>query len=106
MTKKHTLIAAAALALSYTALCLPAQASLFCEVKKSRDGFVALRASPDAGSKMLARMKANDEVFLTGEKRNGWERIKYWPANDRLTKGESARTITGWVNAKLIDMCG
>ena len=103
---RRILLPAAAFAMLSAAGAMPAQASLFCEVVKTRDGFVALRASPDASAKMLARVKGGSEVFLAGEKRNGWEKVKYWPAGDRLTKGEAARTMTGWINGKLVDLCG
>lgn len=84
----------------------PAHATLFCEVVKTRDNFVALRAAPDPQAKMLMRMKAGGEVMLAGEQRTGWEKVHYWPGDDRIEKGEAARKITGWVNRKLIDMCG
>ena len=73
---------------------------------KTRDGFVALRGSPEPAGKLIARMKASDEVQLAGERRGGWEKVIYWPAGDRIAKGESARKVTGWVNRKLIDVCG
>ena len=99
-------MAAAAAAFVFAATMASAQASLYGEIVRTRDGFVALRAAPDAKSKLLTRMKSGGEVFLADEQRNGWEKVKYWPANDRITKGESARTLTGWVNRKLVDACG
>jgi hypothetical protein len=89
-----------------TCATFPASATQFCEVVKTRDGFVALRGSPDPSGKLIARMKAGDEVQLSTGKRGGWQRVIYWPAGDRMAGGEKARKVTGWVNAKLIDICG
>jgi hypothetical protein len=89
-----------------TAATLPASATEFCEVVKTKDGFVALRGAPDPSGKLIARMKGGDEVQLSQGKRGGWQRVVYWPAGDRITGGEKARKVTGWVNAKLIDVCG
>lgn len=104
--KFRILASALAAAIVTATASAPANASLFCEVVKARDSFVALRAAPDPASKMLIRMKAGGDVMLAGEQRNGWEKVQYWPGGDRIEKGESARKITGWVNRKLIDMCG
>lgn len=84
----------------------PSRATEFCEVVKTRDGFVALRGTPEAGGKMIARMKAGDEVQLAGERKGGWEKVTFWPAGDRIEKGEAARKLSGWVNRRLIDICG
>ena len=84
----------------------PAHATSFCETIATRDGFVALRSAPNAEASLLARMKPGAEVLLQGNVRAGWERVLYWPASDRLTSGENARTISGWVNRRLIRDCG
>ena len=58
---RKILVSVAALGLAALSAA-PAQATLFCEVLKTRDNFVALRAAPDPDAKMLARMKAGGEV--------------------------------------------
>ena len=103
---KHILLAAAAFALIAAAAVAPAQATLYCQVVKTGDGFAALRAAPEPSARQVARMKTGAEVFLVQEKRNGWEKVRFWPANDRITKGTTARTMTGWVHGKLIEDCG
>ena len=99
-------LTASLLAFATFAAATPAQASLFCEVLKTRDNFVALRAAPNAGAKITTRMKAGGEVRLLGIRQNGWEKVTYWPNNDRIMPGGSGVTFDGWVNAKLISDCG
>ncbi len=99
------------LRLSALSFCLfglanPVLATEFCIVKKTADGFVALRAAPYANGKQLARMKAGDEVRLLENSSGSWRSVIYWPKQDRLTASEKARTIKGWVNHRLIDDCG
>lgn len=96
-------LAAAYLAAFATA---PARASLFCEVVKTRDGFVALREAPSASGKLLARMKPGDEAMLAGEPVAGWTPVIFWPDRNRIEAGEKARVIRGYVNRKLLDICG
>lgn len=96
-------IAAAVLS---TLAAAPAQASLFCEVIKTRDNFVALRDAPNPSGKLLARMKQGDEVMLEGDPVGAWTRVTFWPDNNRIEAGEKARTIRGFVNRRLLDMCG
>lgn len=51
-------------------------------------------------------MKSGAEVRLTDESRGGWVKVIFWPAGDRIEKGESARSLTCWVNRRLVDLCG
>lgn len=84
----------------------PAQATEFCEIVKTRDGFVALRAAPNPGARLLARMRPQDEVQLSGAPRGQWQRVIFWKDGDRLGKGYDKHTAIGWVNRALIKDCG
>jgi hypothetical protein len=88
-----------------------ALATEFCVIKKTADGFVALRAQPDAKGKLVARMKVGDEVMLnnTVDSANGWTRVYWWkggPARKAIVVGIDKASDEGWVNAKLIADCG
>lgn len=56
----------------------PANAALFCELLKSADGFVALRAAPDANAKLVARMRAGDEVQALEGRKGRWQEVRHW----------------------------
>lgn len=79
-----------------------AQASVFCEVKKTPDGFVALRAGPQASAKLLRRIPFGDDVQIddTRAVRKGWQPVIYWGPERKLK-------IEGWVRARLLSQeCG
>lgn len=84
----------------------PAKATAFCEVVDTPDGFVALREAPEAGSALVVRMQAGDEVMLLPERSGTWVRVRFWPAGERLQDGGFERYRVGWVNEHLIDLCG
>ncbi len=90
---------------------IPVRASLFCELKPTRDGFVALRAGPSASAPLIQRMRPDDEVML-GERRKGtWVEVTYWRGG-RFASGTRPEgdppTARGWMNAALlkVDSCG
>lgn len=97
-------------AILFTTLALlspaPAQATEFCEIAKTRDGFVALRAAPNPGARLLARMRPDDEVQLSGAPQGQWQKVIFWKEGDRLKRGYDKHTATGWVNRALIRDCG
>ena len=88
----------------------PAGATTYCLVKKTKDGFVALRDRPDPGGRLVQRMKAGDEV-LPGEERLGpWVKVAYWRGG-RFAGGKplpKPATANGWMHSALIeeDSCG
>ncbi|HEY8580005.1 MAG TPA: SH3 domain-containing protein [Beijerinckiaceae bacterium] len=96
---------ALALAASLVA-CGGAHATAFCEIKPTRDGFVALRAGPGADARLLARLRVGDEVMLLEESRGGWRRVRWWRADERLARGFDRARGDGWVRASLIRACG
>ena len=81
-------------------------ATEFCMIRKTSDGFAALRAAPDLKAKLLARMKTGEEVQLAQGEKGRWREVIYWRGEDRLTKGYDAHTATGWVDGRLLEDCG
>lgn len=86
-------------------------ATTYCLIKATKDGFVALRERPDAGARLLQRMKAGDEVLPTDERQGPWVRVNHW-AGGRFASGTTAKgdkpTARGWMHSRLIekDSCG
>lgn len=81
---------------------LPAHATLFCDVKKTKDGFVALREKPDLTSKVLFKVPFGEDVQIdsTRAEKNGWAPVIY-------TGPRRGKMIPGWVRASLIvQECG
>ena len=104
-------ISAIAAALILTGVSLsspqPASATAFCQLKATKDGFVALRAGPGASSKLVGRMKAEDEVLLGEGRKGDWQQVTWWRGDDRLVKGQDKIAGRGWVHCKLIaEECG
>lgn len=88
----------------------PAAATVFCDVKKTRDGFVALRTSPNPKSKLVARMRFGDEVqaITTGGNLNGWMQVIWWKGGRFKSGGPTydASSGKGWADRRFIDECG
>jgi hypothetical protein len=89
-----------------------ALATEFCDIKPTPDGFVALRERPDAKGKLVARMKAGDEVMINNivAEKNGWTRVYWWKGGrfqGQTVKGLDRADGQGWVNSRLLgDECG
>ena len=89
-----------------------ARATEFCGIRKTPDGFIALRAEATAKGKLVARMKPGDEVMLNNivEEKNGWTRVYWWKGgrfHGQTVKGIESADGQGWVNGKLLgDECG
>jgi hypothetical protein len=85
----------------------PASATAYCQLKATKDGFVALRSGPGASSKLVGRMKAEDEVLLGEGRKGDWQQVTWWRGDDRLVKGQDKVAGRGWVHRKLIaEECG
>ncbi|MGE7469960.1 SH3 domain-containing protein [Bosea sp. NPDC003192] len=82
-----------------------AQASLFCLVPETGDGFVALRAAPSAQGRLILRMRAGDEVQIVEGGRGGWSKVRHWPGDARLAKGYD-RFTEGHVARRFLKECG
>lgn len=80
----------------------PAHATLFCDVKKTKDGFVAVREKPDAKSKILVKVPFGEDVQLdsTRNEAKGWAPVIY-------SGPRRGKMIPGWVRSSLIvQECG
>lgn len=83
---------------------LPASAITYCYVRPTADDFAALRAQPDAGSRMLARMRSGEEVLLDAGRRGAWRQVHLM----RRRGGEDGHfgpSPGGWVHSDLIHRC-
>ncbi|WP_448950764.1 hypothetical protein [Labrys neptuniae] len=95
------------------ALCLtclfPAAVSAMelCNLRKTPDGFVALRAGPGPRHRLIARMKPEDLVQY-GEGREGkWVEVTWWRGDSGLERDGFSKGIHGWAFAPLIaEDCG
>ncbi len=93
-------------ALGFCLAAAPAEATVFCQIKQTSDGFVALRSGPSPTARLVARMKPGDEVQTVGHSGGAWQEVQWWRGDERLSPiGRPARA-TGWVNRRLIDDCG
>lgn len=80
----------------------PAHATLFCDVKKTKDGFVAVREKPDAKSKILVKVPFGEDVQIdsTRNEAKGWAPVIY-------SGPRRGKMIPGWVRSSLIvQECG
>lgn len=98
-------MAAGAIALNLF-VALPASATAFCNIKRTSDGFAALRAAPDANARILARMRYTDEVMLGQGERGPWREVTYWRGQSRHADGGFARGRPGWMHRSLLGDCG
>jgi hypothetical protein len=84
-----------------------AQATEFCHLRETPDGFVALRAGPGTQHRLIARMKPQDEVLYGLERKGKWVDVTWWPGDSRQQEGGFGKGVHGWVHDSLIDdMCG
>lgn len=79
-----------------------AEATAFCEVRKTSDGFVALRDAPNANGKRLWRLKPGEMVQIdrTRPDKKGWVAVIYRSEDQKIQH-------SGWVADRLIEKeCG
>ena len=96
-------LAVAAIALASAA---PSQATLFCPVLKSPDGFVALRSGPGAHFRIVARMKEDDEVQVLDAYKGPWTQVRHWWGAERLEPATRDKFRSGWVHRRYVGDCG
>src|SRR4051794_3230119 len=89
---------------------LPASATVYCDVNKSRDGFVALRTAPSSSAKLVARMHVGDEVQPddTVPRRHGWAYYTWWRGGRFKGSGPAYDPPNGrgWAYERFIGECG
>lgn len=105
---RNWMLACAVTVGAVVALAQPANATLFCNVKKAKDGFVALRAAPSHRARLVGRMKAGDEVQIDLGEKGKWVEVIWWRGDTRVTEnGQGPAAGRGWVNGKYLeDECG
>jgi hypothetical protein len=92
--------------------CASASATLFCEILKTSDGFVALRAEPNPNARLIARMHVGDEVLVddTPNKPKGWTHFTWWKGGRFKAKheyGYDKPNAVGWAFDRYVgDTCG
>jgi hypothetical protein len=84
----------------------PARATLFCVIPQTPDGFVALRAAPDANARLVASMRPGDEVQLLDGKQGRWLEVRHWHGEDRLQEPTRNLFRRGWAHARYLGDCG
>jgi hypothetical protein len=90
----------------------PADATIYCSIRKTRVGFVALRAEPNAQARLVARMHVGDEVqpHTSVERQDDWESVTWWKGGRfkvQLRGGYDPPNGQGWVLQRFIaDDCG
>lgn len=96
------------------ALAAPAEARYACAVKRTSDGFVALREGPSPRHTMIARMRPQELVGLLHPDRGddvvsqgNWFFATWYPGTRRtafeIPAMNAATARTGWVNYSLLD---
>lgn len=86
----------------------PGYAAHVCDVQRTPDGFVALRAGPSPDARLLARMRPGHMVHGDGRHAGNWSAVTYWSdgqvpieTDPRFREG-----LRGWVHSRLIGDCG
>lgn len=82
-----------------------ANATLFCLIPETGDGFVALRAAPSTQGRLILRMEAGDEVQIVEGGRGSWSKVRHWPGDARLAKGYAGFT-EGHAARRFLRDCG
>jgi hypothetical protein len=90
-----------------------AEARYNCAVKRTPDGFVALREGPSTRHAVLARMRPQEMVGLldpvTEEivREGDWLRVRWHPGTRRtafhMPAGNETTARSGWVRDRLLD---
>jgi hypothetical protein len=98
------------IAVTMLALGSPAAATVYCDVNKTKDGFVALRSSPSPKGKLVARMRVGDEVQPddTVPRKNGWAFYTWWQGGRFKGSGPAYDPSNGrgWAYERFIGECG
>ena len=81
-----------------------ASATVTCMVKRTADGFVALRELPNVKSRMMFRLSPGDYVHAGMTPEGNWLYTEVWLHNnvDLTVKG---KIVEGWVHKDLLVGC-
>jgi hypothetical protein len=84
----------------------PASATIFCEVLSTPDGFLALRAEPNAKAVMLRKLKPGESVQVGEDKKGAWFGVTVYLNQDTPSTDDDGQ-VSGWVHGKyLAKECG
>ena len=84
-------------------------ATTYCNIKQTKDGFVALRSGPNASSRLVAKMRVGDEIQAHSESRGKWIKATWWKGGRFKGGGPTpdSSNAAGWVHGSLIEEdCG
>ncbi|MFC2251809.1 hypothetical protein ACETRX_19405 [Labrys portucalensis] len=73
-----------------------------CHLRKTPDGFVALRAGPGPQHRLIARMKPEDEVQYGQGRQGKWVEVTWWRGDSRLEQDGFSKGVHGWAFSPLI----
>lgn len=80
------------------------QAPVYCFVKQTPDGFVALRAGPDPRQRMIIRMRPGEELLIEGPVEGEWRRVHLMRRTGR-DDGYFGPGRAGWMHSRYIERC-
>lgn len=103
-TIRRRWLPAAALATLGTLSAAPASAITYCYVARTPDGFVALRTGPDAGARMVTRMRSGEEVLIETGRNGAWQRV-HLMRRTGIDDGYFGPGHAGWMHSRFIERC-
>jgi len=79
--------------------------TVHCHILPTADGFVALRAGPGAGTRMIARLRPGDEVMVINDQPAGraWTEVRSW--GRRVPYDRQPPYRQGFVAARFLADC-
>lgn len=117
LPNRNCTLALVVMSLGTISAATPADATLYCVLKKTPDGFVALRAGPSPSARIVLKMHPGDTVLIQnapGAAVNPqWDQVLHWRKEvyeklRKLGQEDSSLGTRGWVNKRfyLEDSCG
>lgn len=80
------------------------QAPVYCYVKRTPDGFVALRTGPAPSHRMVVRMRPGEELHIEGSVAGEWRRVSLMRRTGR-DDGYFGPGREGWMHSRFIERC-
>lgn len=82
-----------------------AHAATQCKIVRTADGFVALRAGPSAGSRMIVRMRPGDEIEIQNTRFDPWFDVRRWRGLIPYDKSSRYPISRGYVHKRFLRDC-
>lgn len=86
----------------------PAHAQMVqCQIARTPQGFVALRAAPRADARLVARLRRGDEVAVVNDHRRvaGWSEVDAWRGPIPYDRSRAGGVRHGWVQTRFLVDC-